>query len=177
MSNQKYFYNSHTLRFEEYRIPLKKRFFRSLGLTSAILMTSFGMYLIVYSFFPSQKERALMREMDQMKYEYGLVTAHMDQLSSRLNQSHERDGNVHRFVLGINPIDSTVWEAGVGGHERYASLMQYQHSGEMMAQTRKRLDQLSRQMELQSDHWILWKHLHCRKKKNSLLSLLSNLYA
>jgi hypothetical protein len=108
------------------------------------------MYLIVYSFFPSQKERALMREMDQMKYEYGLVTAHMDQLSSRLNQIHERDGNVHRFVLGINPIDSTVWEAGVGGHERYASLMQYQHSGEMMAQTRKRLDQLSRQMELQS---------------------------
>lgn len=91
-----------------------------------------------------------MREIDQMKYEYGVVTTHMTQLSSKLNQIQERDANVHRFMLGIDPIDSTVWEAGVGGHERYASLMQYTNSGDLMAQTRKHLDQISRQMEMQS---------------------------
>lgn len=150
MSSQKYYYNSHTLQFEEYRLPLKKRLYRSLGLTSAILVTAFGIYVIAYAFFPSQKERALIREIEQMKYEYGIVSTHLDQLASRLNQIQERDAEVHRFMLGMEPIDSTVWVAGVGGHERYASLMQFPNSGEMMTKTRRRVDQLARQMELQA---------------------------
>lgn len=150
MSSQKYYYNSHTLQFEEYRIPLKKRFYRTLGLSSAILVTAFGIYILAYTSFPSQKEKSLLREIDQMKYEYGVVATHLEQLAGRLNQIQERDAEVHRFMLGMEPIDSTVWEAGVGGHERYASLMQFPHSGEVMTLTRRRVDQLSRQMELQA---------------------------
>jgi hypothetical protein len=150
MSSQKYYYNSHTLQFEEYRIPLKKRFYRTLGLSSAILVTAFGIYILAYTSFPSQKEKSLLREIDQMKYEYGVVATHLEQLAGRLNQIQERDAEVHRFMLGMEPIDSTVWEAGVGGHERYASLMQFPHSGEIMTLTRRRVDQLSRQMELQA---------------------------
>lgn len=150
MSSQKYFYNSHTLQFEEYKVPFRKRLFRSLGLISAILVTALGIYGLVYVYFPSEKERALLRELDQMKYEYSVVNAHIEQLSTRLNQIQERDADVHRFMLGMEPIDTTVWEAGVGGHERYASLMQFPNGGGLMTQTRKKVDQLSRQMELQA---------------------------
>ena len=150
MSSQKYYYNSHTLQFEEYRLPLKKRLFRSLGIASAILVTACGIYLLSYAFLPSQKEKALVRELDQIKYEYSVVNSHVDHLSTRLNQIHDRDGEVYRFILGMDPIDSTVWEAGVGGHERYASLMQFPNSGEMMTQTKRRVDQLMRQLELQA---------------------------
>lgn len=150
MSNRKYYYNPHTLQFEEYRIPLKKRLSRSFGLMSAILVTAFGIYCLVYAFFPSQKERALMREIEQMRYEFTVVNSHINQFSDRLKLIRTRDSDVHRFMLGMEPIDSTVWEAGVGGHERYASLMQYPHSGELLAQTRRKVDQLARQLELQA---------------------------
>lgn len=150
MSRKKYFYNPHTLQFEEYHIPLKKRFYRSLGLACGIMVTGFFMYCISYAFFPSQKEKALLREIDQMRYEYGVVSEHLDQLSGRLYQLHEKDNEMHRLVLGMDPVDSTVWEAGVGGHERYASLMQFPNSGEMMTSTRRRVDQLARQIELQA---------------------------
>jgi len=150
MSSKKYFYNPHTLRFEEYSVPLRKRFYSSLGFACAILVAGFCMYCISYAFFPSQKEKALLREIDQMKYEYDVVTTHLDQISGRLEQIHHKDNELHRLVLGMDPIDSTVWEAGVGGHERYASLMQFPHSGEMMAQTKKRVGQLERQMEMQA---------------------------
>ncbi len=92
----------------------------------------------------------MLREIDQMKYEFKVVSTHMDQLSDRLNQIHDKDNDLNRLVLGMDPIDSTVWEAGVGGHERYASLMQFPNGGELMAQTRRRVDQLARQMEMET---------------------------
>jgi septal ring factor EnvC (AmiA/AmiB activator) len=150
MSRKKYFYNPHTLQFEEFKIPLKKRFYSSLGLACAIIVSGFCMYCVTYAFFPSQKEKALLREIDQMKYEYDVVSTHLDQISDKLDHIHHKDNDLHRLVLGMDPIDSTVWEAGVGGHERYASLMQFPHGGELMTQTRKRVGQLERQMEMQA---------------------------
>ena len=150
MSRKKYCYNPHTLQYEEYRIPLRKRFYRSLGLACGIIVSGFFLYCISYAFFPSQKEKALIREIEQMKYEYGVVSEHLDQLSNKLYEIHERDNDLHRLVLGMDPVDSTVWEAGVGGHERYAGLMQYPHSGELMTQSRKRVDKLARQMEMEA---------------------------
>jgi hypothetical protein len=150
MSRKKFYYNPHTLQFEEYRIPLRKRLYHSLGVFSAILVTAFGMYCISYAFFPSQKEKALLREIDQMRYEFDVVTSHLGEMSERLDQIHTKDNELHRLVLGMDPVDATVWEAGVGGHERYASLMQFPNSGETMTQTRRRVDQLARKLEMEA---------------------------
>ena len=64
--------------------------------------------------------------------------------------SRRGDAKVHRFVFGMDPIDQDVWQAGVGGHNQYADLLEMSHSGEILNATYASIDKLERQLDIQS---------------------------
>ena len=90
-----------------------------------------------------------MRELDQMKYQYASVTDQIDLLSSDLHAVQERDAGIHRFMLGMEPIDESVWEGGTGGSDKYAHYVKFPNSGEILVQTKEKLDKLTLQLKLQ----------------------------
>ncbi len=149
MAGRKYVYNESTLSFEEYRTPGKFRMLNFFGYLCATVVTATLFFFLHNKYFPSQKELALMRELDQMKYQYAAVNDQINQMSDDLNNVHERDGGILRFMLGMNPIDESVWTGGVGGSDKYGKLIQYPNSGQLLVETREKVDKLMLQLKIQ----------------------------
>jgi murein DD-endopeptidase MepM/ murein hydrolase activator NlpD len=72
-----------------------------------------------------------------------------DQISAVLKDIQERDNTIYRVIFEADPIPSTVREAGYGGVDRYKALRDYYNS-EILTNITKKVDQLSKQLYVQS---------------------------
>lgn len=150
MGREKYVFNAQTLSYERLEIPLKKRLFRAFGFLSAVVVTGVIFMSITNAFFPSEREKSLRREIEQMEVHYESLQGQLDLMSKVLDNIQARDAAVHRAVFGIDPIDSSVWQGGIGGHDRYAGVSNLTVSGDMLASTMAMADKLERQIVIQS---------------------------
>ncbi len=150
MRREKFFYNKQTLQYEKIKLTVKEKLTRVFGFASAIFVSSLLLTLAGWKFFPSPHEEIYVKEINQLKSELSVMQSDFDLLSKTLANIQDRDRRIHRMVLEMDPIDDNIWEAGVGGSERYAELQNFSRSGDLMAQLRQRVDKLKRQMVTQS---------------------------
>ena len=150
MGKEKFVFNRHTLSYERVRLSIKHRLIRIFGFTSAVIVAGMLFMTITNTFFPSQKEKALQREIEQMKIKYESVNGQLDMMSKVLSNLQDRDASVHRMMFGMDPIDQSVWNGGIGGHESYRDLTKFQQSGELLVNTLEKADKLERQLVIQS---------------------------
>ena len=151
MGKEKFVYNTHTLRYEKVEVTFRERFLKVFGFTSAVFVSGVLFTLLVWKFFPSPQEEALMREIDQMKTQYMNVTEDFTVMSKVLENIQERDASVHRMMFGMDPIDPNIWNGGIGGHNKYADIVMHQRSGEVLVSTFEKVDKLKRQLKMQSE--------------------------
>lgn len=149
MSQQKYVYNTQTLQFERLRPSAREIIFRATGYLFAILFTGFIIFILADIFFPSPKEKALKRELEHMKYQYMLMTEQVAEMDGQLENIQMRDAELHRFILGMDPLDEAVWEAGIGGADRYRDLAVYPSTAELLVSSKMKIDELSRKLSLE----------------------------
>ncbi len=147
---EKFVYNIHTLTYEKVVIPFKTRIWQIFGFFSVVLVTSFGLLALLYTFFPSPREKELLREISQMEMKYGQLNGQMELMSKVLENIQDRDASVHRAVFGMDPIDEAIWHAGVGGHDAHPELSAFKYSGPAVATTLEKVDFLGRQLAIQS---------------------------
>lgn len=150
MSKEKFFYNTHTLKYEKVFISLRTKLVKVFGFVCTAVLTAFLFTMVSHRLFPSPKEKVLLKEIDQLKSNYTRVLGDVEQLSKVLNNIQDRDAYAHRMIFGMDPIDKDVWEGGIGGHDKYEQYRQFKNSGDLMASTQERLDRLKRQAVLQS---------------------------
>ncbi len=150
MRREKFIYNTQTLRYEKVEESLSTKILRVFGFICTALLTAFIFTLAAHRFFPSPKEKALMREIDHMKLKYEHVLGDLDVLNQELDNLQQRDAYAHRLIFGMDPIDKGVWEGGVGGHDQFEDVRQYTQSGDLMAGVMQKVQRLKRQMVLQS---------------------------
>jgi murein DD-endopeptidase MepM/ murein hydrolase activator NlpD len=84
-----------------------------------------------------------------MSMQYDLLTSQMDEMSQVLNKVQEKDANIHRVILGMDPIDENVWNGGTGGSEKYDFITNYANTGKIIKSSLSKLDKLRLQFELQ----------------------------
>ncbi len=150
MSKEKFVYNPKSLTFEKYRASSVRRGFQLLGFLLILGVATVGSIFLVLEYYPSPREQALLREIDQMKIKYASLNEQLDMMSKVLRNLQDRDANVHRTIFGMDPINEDVWNAGIGGHERYRELTHYKSSGDLLIGTLSKADKLARQMTIQS---------------------------
>ena len=150
MRKEKFYFNTQTLRYEKVVTPLKAKVLQATSISSGIFVAALVIVSISYHYFPTPKEEALIRELNQMKLHYGEMRDEVDKMTKVLYNLQDRDASVHRMVFGMEPIDQDQWEEGIGGHEKYATLTKFKNSGEVLVKTQEKVDKLSRQMVLQS---------------------------
>lgn len=150
MKKEKFVYNPKSLTFERYRAPISKRIIQAVSYLMAVVLSASGLLYLFMEYMPSPKEEALMREIDQMKIKYSSLNEQLDIMSAVLNNIQDRDASVHRMIFGMDPVSEDVWQAGVGGHNRYAELTNYENSGDLLLNTLDKADRLARQMTIQS---------------------------
>ena len=108
--------------------------------------------LLVYLNLPlveTPKEKALQRELQNMKLRYQVLNKKMDLAEKVLADVQERDNTLYRVYFEADPISEEQRKAGFGGVNRYRDLQGYENS-DLIAETSERLDILMKQIVVQS---------------------------
>jgi murein DD-endopeptidase MepM/ murein hydrolase activator NlpD len=171
MKKIKYYYNTHSLRYEKYEESLVRKALRIIGIISAALVFAFIVMYLAYTYLDSPKEKVLNREISQMQLQYDILNQKEEQMNQVLSDLADRDDNIYRVVFEADPIPRSEREAGFGGTNRYANLEDYDNS-DLMIQTTQKLDQLRQQMYIQSKSYDELDKL-IKNKKDLLASIPS----
>ena len=104
---------------------------------------------LFYVFFDSPKEKRLKRENAQLALQYEILNARLEEQSDVLDNLQDRDDNVYRVIFEADPIPDNIRKAGFGGSNRYENLEGFDNS-DIVVNTTKRMDQMAKQMYIQS---------------------------
>lgn len=149
MPKSRYRFNPESLSFDKVRLGLREVILRGLAYLVGSLLIAVVYYLIFASFFDSPKEKALLREIDQLTLQYDIIHREMENLSKVIGQLEEKDDNLYRSIFEAEPIPETQRESGVGGVNRYKGLEGYNNSS-IVIETTKKLDDLKKKIVVQS---------------------------
>lgn len=149
MAELKYRFNPKTLNFERIRLSTWQKTKRVLlALTPGLLVGLAGI-LLVYQFVDSPKEANMRREIQQLLVQYELLNKQLAEYDRVLADVQRRDDNIYRVIFEADPLPASIRQAGSGGVQRYRDLDQFA-SSEVVIGTRKRLDDLTRRLVVQS---------------------------
>ena len=169
MAKAKYRYNPHTLSYDKIELTLRKKIFKSLTFLGAGLVIGVMIYGLAYTYIDSPKEKQLKRDNAQMLAQYNILNRKLDQLATVLEDVEHRDDNIYRVIFEAEPIDKSIRTAGFGGINRYKKLEGYNDS-ELIIKTAAKLDQLSKQLYIQSKSFD--EVFEMAKKKEEMLAAL-----
>ena len=166
MKREKYVYNEHTLQYEKLRLTPSEKLTRVLGIVVSLFFCSAIIFGIAYKYFPTPKEKSLQRENQQMVYHFDNLKTDFGKIAEDLNQLQRKDADVHRMIFGLDPIDDAVWNGGVGGHNKYTMLNNYEDTGEMISESLEDVDKLQRKIEIQRESLdMLFEMASAKEKK------------
>lgn len=151
MSKVKYYYDSETLSYRKIEPKKGKGFALGILFLLGIIATSFTL-MLVYINFPNietPKERAYKREIENMQFQYEILNKRMENIVDVLENIEERDNNIYRVYFEANPISKEQRKSGFGGINRYKNLEGFENS-EIITETTKKIDQLSKRLVIQS---------------------------
>ena len=149
MSKVKYYFNTHSLRYEKVVVSIWKKMLRLFAFLSTAVVFASVIVFIAYTYFDSPKEKRLKREINQLNLQYELLNNRLGQVGSVLKDLEDRDDNIYRVIFESEPISESIRNAGFGGVNRYKSLEGYDNS-EILIETTKKLDNISKQLYIQS---------------------------
>ncbi len=149
MAKVKYYYNPETLSYQKLEKTTKDRVRSVLLFLSASGLFAILMLFAIFTFFDSPKEKQLKRELEQMTFQFELLNDRMDQVQVVMDDIQERDDHIYRVIFETDPIPASIRKSGFGGVNRYKKLEGYQNS-KLIVETTKKIDQLSKQVVIQS---------------------------
>ncbi|WP_298342275.1 M23 family metallopeptidase [uncultured Algibacter sp.] len=149
MSKVKYYYDKESLSYR--KIERKKR---TTFKYAAIFILAAAFFAFIFVFIASQyvespKERALKRELANMKLQFELLNKKMEHAEAVLENIADRDNNIYRVYFEANPIPDEQRRAGFGGINRYKDFEGFDNS-KLIVESNKRLDILQKQIVVQS---------------------------
>lgn len=108
MKKIKYYYNTHTLRYEKLVTPFRVKLLRVFGFISAALVTSAIVIYIYNNFFPRaiDKEAALKYEI--VKDNYNALADKTKMLQQQMADLEKRDNEVYRSIFEANPLSDSA---------------------------------------------------------------------
>jgi murein DD-endopeptidase MepM/ murein hydrolase activator NlpD len=164
MSKVKYYYDTKTLSYRKI-----ERSFRQKVKDSIVVIVASGilaaLFFVLYTIvIDSPKEKKLIRENLALQIQYNLLNERMDNMAVVLDDMQNRDDNIYRVIFESDPIPSSVRNAGFGGANRYKELEGYE-SSELLVETQKKLDILSKMAAVQSKSFDDVKNLALDKEK------------
>jgi murein DD-endopeptidase MepM/ murein hydrolase activator NlpD len=151
MAKIKYYYDTETCKYERVRTKKSDVVFNALGLFSITFLMAIGLLYLYSSYFESPKELFLRNEVAELEFYYDKLNKDVETLSTILNNIEQRDDNIYRVVLGAQPIEKSIRNAGVGGADRYADIREkeIQHDVLVIA-LHEKVDKLRRKLYIES---------------------------
>lgn len=108
MKKIKYYYNTHTMRFEKLETPLRVRLLRVLGFIAASLVTAAMITAIAFQYVDSPKEKLLQAQNDELMERYDVIENRVKELQQKMDELENRDNKVYRSIFEASPIPDSA---------------------------------------------------------------------
>ncbi|UII26650.1 M23 family metallopeptidase [Fulvivirga maritima] len=151
MARIKYYYDTETCKYERVKVKKQDIVLNLLGLGSLIVAIAAGLNILFSSYFVSPKEVILKNEVAEMEFYYENINNKVSELHEILTALEKRDDEIYRMVLGAEPIDPSIRNAGIGGVDRYKEIRDKDIiHGEDIISLSEDIDKLRRKVYIQS---------------------------
>ncbi len=108
MKKIKYYYNTHTLRYEKLETPLRVRLLQLFGFIAASIVTGIIIFAIAFRYIDSPKEKLLRQQNDDLRQNYSIMSERLKQLELQMDEIANRDNTVYRSIFEANPIPDSA---------------------------------------------------------------------
>jgi murein DD-endopeptidase MepM/ murein hydrolase activator NlpD len=122
MARIKYYYDTETCKYERIKTSTGDIILNAFGILCLGVTIAACLLIVGSTYFESPKELLLRNEVKEMEFYYENLSAEVEKLQQQLSNIEYRDDNIYRVVLGAEPIDKSIREAGVGGLDRYEDI-------------------------------------------------------
>ncbi len=156
MARIKYYYDIHTCQYEKIKISKRNLFLKALGFFSGALTIAVAIFFIYQAYFDSPKEAQLKKENATLQFYYELLHKEIGHTKQILAHLRDRDDHIYRTIFEVEPIPTSIRQAGFGGIDRYRDWFD---KGEVIGQTFKKVDELKNQLHIQEKSFDQILHL------------------
>ncbi len=151
MSKVKYYYDSETLSYRKIEPKKGRKWGIAMLSVLGMFLAAFVLLITYYSIpkIETPKEKKYRRELENMKLQYKMLNNKMDRQEKVLNEIADRDNTIYRLYFEAEPITEEQRKAGFGGVNRYNKFDGFENS-ELIKETNQRVDQIAKQITIQS---------------------------
>ncbi len=164
MKKVKYYYNTHTLRYEKLETPLRVRLLQLIGFIAASIVTGMIIFMIAFRYIDSPKEKLLRQQNDELSQNYSVFMERVKQLELQMDEIENRDNNVYRNIFGTDPIPDSIRVKDME-KKREVKLVQSMGESELIESITKQLNNLSLRTAYQGNSFDLISELVKNKEK------------
>ena len=150
MSKVYYIYNPETQTYERVCPTLRQRIANVLRRLFIDLGFVGAGFIILLLIFGSPSEKELRIENSQLKAQYALLDARLDDALGVLQDIQQRDDNLYRVIFQADRIPEAIRSAGYSNTNRYEHLMELANA-DLVVNTTHKLDVLTKQLYIQSN--------------------------
>ena len=173
MTKLKYYYDRKTLSYQ----IIKPNPWKRAGIILTLALISISSIIIIENYLSNgSNESKLENEneslMTTIKYQQKLIDEELKNMELVLSDMQNRDDNIYRVYFEAEPIPSSIRNAGYGGSNRYSNLKDMAFS-EMVTNTAKQIDALSKRMYIQSKSFD--EVVNMAKDKNKMLASIPSI--
>jgi len=108
MKKIKYFYNTHTLRYEKLVTPLRVKLLRFFGFLSALIVSSAIVIYLYNRFFPKPTDLEARKKYEALKDDYTVINGKVKTLQEQLAALEKRDNEVYRSIFEASPLPDSA---------------------------------------------------------------------
>src|SRR3954468_23678696 len=108
MKKIKYFYNTHTLRYEKLVTPLRVKLLRVFAFLATVAVSAALIVAIAFYYIQSPEEKLLRQRNEDLHEDLLLLNKQLQQLQQQMAELENRDNNVYRSIFEAKPIPDSA---------------------------------------------------------------------
>lgn len=122
MKKIKYYYNTHTLRYEKLITPFRVKLLRIFGFIAAALVTSVIISYFAFQFVGSPAEKLLRSQNEQLKDRYQQLNSQVKNIQQQMSELEKRDNDVYRSIFEAKPIPDSARAEAIARQQEIAKV-------------------------------------------------------
>ena len=108
MKKIKYYYNTHTLRYEKLITPLRVKLLRVFGFIATAFVTAVLIAFVAFRFIGSPYEQVLRQQNNELKEELQRLNEQVKAVDQQMAALEKRDNEVYRSIFEAQPIPDSL---------------------------------------------------------------------
>jgi len=164
MKKIKYYYNTHTLRYEKLEVPFRVKLLRVFAFIATALVTSAIISYFAFQFVGSPGEKLLRAENERLRDRYQQLNGRVRNLQQQMTELEARDNEVYRSIFEAEPIPDSARAQAIERQKEIARVESIEDN-ELVFAVARSLDVLGNRIETQKRSYKELNNLINNKEK------------